>query len=81
MADQGSDPGADEDLGEPIAELRGFEEAPSVGFLGRVVRSLRRRSLGSQLATLSWTAMGEVFLEFLKLIHSMFQSGRTDQGE
>ena len=82
MADSdGVPPDVDEDLGEPIAELSGYEERPSGGFLGRVVRSLQRRTLGSQLATLTWTAMGEVFLEFLKVIHSLFQSGRPDQGE
>lgn len=82
MADNdGFPPEADEDLGEPIAELQGYAEAAPVGLFGRIVRSLQRRALGSQVATLSWTAMGEVFMEFLKMIHSMFQSGRTDQGE
>ena len=71
----------DEDLGDPIAELRDLQEPVSAGFMGRVVRSLRRRSLGSQLATLSWTAMGEVFLEFIKVIHTLLQPRNSDQGE
>ena len=76
----GAEGGVD-DLGQPIEELRAFREAPPPGFLGRVVRSLRRRSLGSQLATLSWNGIGQVVLEFLTMIFSLFESSDGDQGE
>lgn len=81
MSDDDLDPGATEDLGEPIEQLSGYQEQVSAGFMGRVLRTLGRRSLGSQFATLGWTAMGEVLLEFLKAIYSLFTSGRSDQGE
>ena len=66
-----------EDLGDPVRELRELREPASPGLLARVLRSVRRRSLGAQLATLGWTALGEVFLELAKLVHALFQSDTT----
>lgn len=71
----------DLDLGSPVDELRGYEETAPAGFVGRLVRSLSRRRLGSQVATLSWLGLGQVMLEFLKMIHSLFQASGTDEGE
>lgn len=75
--DEGLDPN---DLGEPIAELALLEEVPSSGFVGRLINVLRRRSLSSQLATLGWTGLGEVFTEFLKMIMSSFGSTSRNEG-
>lgn len=78
MADD-EEVGADlEDLGEPVLELLELTEQPSGGFLSRLLSTLRRRSLGSHIAALSFTAFGEVILEFLTMIYSLFESDRTD---
>ena len=82
--DDGLDPAdelADEDLGEPIAELRDYAEAPSPAFLSRVLGSVRRRSLTSHLATLGWSALGQVLLSFLEMIYSLFASGEPERRE
>ncbi len=84
MADETETPfedGSLEDMGDPIAELHDFEEPASAGFLGRVVGSLRRRKLGSEMATLSWSGFGQVFLEFMKMVQSLFPSPGPDEGE
>ena len=69
---------SDEDLGEPIEALRGFDEDVGLGFVDRVVRSLRRRTLSSHVATLIWSGTGEAVREFLELIYSLF--GPHDRG-
>jgi hypothetical protein len=70
----------DEDLGEPIAELRTLDEPAPDGFLNRLLASLRRRDLSSHFATFSWSAMGTVVIEFVRMIYSLFESGR-DRGD
>ena len=67
--------GNPEDLGEPILELRELEEDPSAGFLGRVLSSLRRRSLVGQMATMAWTASAQAFFEFLGMFFSSLIPG------
>jgi len=79
MADEGPEEG--EDLGEPIDALRDYDEAVDVGFVGRVMRSVRRRSLGSHLATFVWSAMGQAVLEFLDIVYSLFESRDGDRGD
>ena len=69
-----------DDLGEPIAELRDLEEVPGRGFAARVMNTLRRRDLGSQLATLGWTGLAAVLLEFLQIVFSGF-STNDERGE
>ena len=84
MAEEaGTGPGLpdEEDLGEPIEELRDFEEEVPTGFFARILSSLRRRRLGSEFATLGWSGLAEVFLEFLRIIHSLFQASGTEEGE
>jgi hypothetical protein len=69
-----------EDLGEPIDELRELAEPPSAGFLDRLRRSLQRRSLSSQLASLGWSGLGAVLVEFLRMIYALFEDKPTDRG-
>jgi len=71
----------DEDLGDPIDELRGFEEAAPASFLGRLFGSLRRRQLGSELVTLGWSGIAQVMVEFLRMINSLFQPSRAEEGD
>lgn len=68
------------DLGEPIAELRDLGEDPRAGFVGRLLNSLRRRDLSSQLVTLSWNGLGAVLLEFMQAIFSVLDTNPRDQG-
>ena len=72
--------GAPEDLGAPIEELRLLDEAPSSGFLGRLLGSLRRRDLSSQLVTLSWDGLTAVLLEYLNVIFSAFDPSARKKG-
>lgn len=67
--------GADDDIdvGEPITELADFRERASGDLLGRIRRSLQRRSLGSQLATLSWGGIGTVLQELLEFLFSFIE--------
>ena len=84
MADEqepGADPGVEADLGEPIAELRMLDEPAPSGFLSRLLSSLRRRDLSSQLATLGWFAMGAVVIEFVRMVYSLFESGGQNRGD
>lgn len=71
-----------DDLGEPIRELATLEleEVPSSGFIMRLFNVLGRRNLTSQLAVLSWTGLGTVFLEFLKVVFSAFDTNTQDRG-
>jgi len=71
----------DEDLGEPIAELRDMEEHVSRGFLGRVLSKLHRRSLVGNFATMAWTASAMAFFEFLGMIFSIFDPGTSPKKE
>jgi hypothetical protein len=82
----GAEPSADDelgegDLGEPIAELQGMEEDVSTGFLSRVLSKLRRRSLVGHFATMAWTASALAFFEFLGMIFSIFDHGKTREKE
>jgi len=80
MADENDVPPEElEDLGEPIAELRTLAEEPTPGFVFRLVNSLRRRDLSSQLATLSWIGLGAVLVEFIRMIFS-FLDNPQDRG-
>ncbi len=83
MADESPPPEGDpDDLGEPIAELRELEEIPSEGFVGRLMNTLRRRDLSSQLATLSWSGLAAVAMEFLQILFSAFSTnGEGEKGE
>ena len=70
-----------EDLGEPIAELMELEEVVSGGFLGRVLSKLQRRSLVGHLTTMAWTASALAFFEFLGMIFSFFDPGKSPEKE
>jgi len=71
----------DEDLGEPVAELKGMEEDVSRGFLGRVLARLQRRSLVGHFATMAWTASALAFFEFLGMIFSILYPGTSPEKE
>lgn len=80
MADDETDDLLD-DLGDPIEELAEYTVTPSAGFLGRLRNTLRRRDLGSQVATLSWTGLGTVVLEFFRMIFSIVEPDDHGEGE
>ena len=82
MADERTQPEPQEDVdpGEPLSELLELREPVSESFLGRVVSALRRRSLTSHLATLSWTVAGAAFIEVLRVFFSLLNPGRPNEG-
>lgn len=73
MTDRDDDIVDDVDPGEPIAELADFREHASGDLLGRIRRSLQRRSLSAQIAGFSWGAVGTVVQEFLEFIYSFIE--------
>jgi len=66
--DGGRIPPDDVDPGAPIAALAELRVEPSMTFLTRVRHRVERRSLGSQLLSLTWYAPAVVVLEFVTLI-------------
>lgn len=69
------------DTGEPIEILRAVSVAPRAGFMTRIAGSIRRRTLGSQLADFSWMAVSAVIVEYLSLVFELLApSGRTERG-
>ena len=79
--EEGGEPLSEDEMGEPVTELRDLSVEPGAGFLDRLIRSLRRRALGRQLTTLVWSGFAEVFLEFLKAIHALLQPDEKGRGE
>ena len=67
------------DTGEPIELLRAVAVAPRPGFMGRIRASIQRRTLGSQLADLSWKAVTAVILEYLSLVFGLFTPTARNQ--
>lgn len=58
----------DADLGEPIAELRGFSLDYSPDFVERVERSIQRRETAAHVVDLSSRGALLVAMEFLGMI-------------
>ena len=71
----------DDELGTPIAELSRLREQPSNDFMGRVRRSIQRRSLAGQLVELSWNGMGEYLRELLDVSFGMIGSKEEEGGQ
>lgn len=69
------------DTGEPVDLLRAVAVEPRPGFMGRIRGAIQRRTLGAQLADLSWTAVSTVIMEYLSLAFGLFtESGRNQRG-
>lgn len=60
------------DPGTPVEMLAEFEHAPSTRFLGRIRRSIHRRSAISQVASFSWNAPRLVVGEFWNFVAEHF---------
>ena len=71
---------AEEDMGEPVEELRMLAEDPTGGFLARLRGAIRRRDLSAQIAGLGWGGLGTVFMEFLEIVFSVFDTTHRDEG-
>ena len=63
---------AEIDPGEPVAQLAGFEQATSTGLLGRIRRSIQRRSTVAQLTTFSASVPLVVLKEFWLILVGQF---------
>lgn len=62
----------DVDPGAPVDMLADFQYAPSSSFLGRVRRSIQRRTTASQVVSFSWNVPLLVFREFWQLLAEQF---------
>jgi hypothetical protein len=73
------------DAGTPVEALAGFVEDAPPELVGRVRRSIHRRTTVSQVAAFSWTMPFLVFLEFWQTLteqlfhHGEAQASRKDQ--
>lgn len=70
----------EDEMGDPVEELRMLEEDPAGGFLTRLRSAIQRRDLGAQLAGFGWGGLGAVFMEFLEIVFSVFDTTNRDEG-
>jgi hypothetical protein len=77
MSDHTTPPhdGEENDTGAPIDMLAGLEYRPSTTFLGRIRRTIQRRTAVSQVVSFSWNAPWIVFLEFWTALAGHFSPG------
>jgi hypothetical protein len=54
-----------DDAGEPIHLLGSLTLEPELGFMSRLRGRIQRRTLVSDVATFSWSAMAHALLEYL----------------
>jgi hypothetical protein len=68
MSDDAANPeshnGKDLDPGEPVGVLATLEHEPSANFLGRIRRTIQRRTSVSQIASFSWNIPFVILMEF-----------------
>jgi hypothetical protein len=65
------------DPGEPIAELAGFEHDVSVSFLGRIRRTIGRRTTAAQVTSFAFDMPFVVLKEFWLIVMELFNSKKT----
>ncbi len=66
--------GEDVDPGQPIAELAGFEYDVSGSLLGRIRRSIGRRTAAAQVTSFAMDMPSLIFKEFWQLFVQIFDS-------
>lgn len=71
----------EEEMGRPVTELTELNHEARAGFIGRVISSLGRRTLVSQLATFSWSVVWEAAREILQMAFSLLGIEPSDNGE
>ena len=71
---------SEEEMGDPVEELRLLAETPSSGFLTRFRNTLWRRDLGSKIVGFGWGGLSAVFMEFLEIVFSVFDTTNRDEG-
>jgi hypothetical protein len=80
MTDEPHGNGADQDAGEPVEMLRNFQEDVSPEFLGRVHRSIHRRTVAAQVADFSWRTPGMILLELSKMLRQVLTAAAPGKG-
>jgi hypothetical protein len=70
----------EQDLGDPIAELATLQEVPPERFAQRVIGSVRRRQLTSDLLGLWWTGLGQALMEIIRLTMGLLGIGEHTEG-
>jgi hypothetical protein len=64
-----------EELEERIHLLSTLTVEPELGFMSRLRGRIQRRTLVSDMATLSWSATAHVFFEYLIALFGLFGGG------
>lgn len=67
----------DIDPGEPIAELAGFEHDVSASLLGRIRRTIGRRTTAAQVTSFAFDTPFVVLKEFLLMVMELFNLKKT----
>lgn len=75
----------DDDLGDPIAELRALDLRPPDGFVPRVRNAIQRRLFTGQVIDFGLRPLGEFLMEYVVMFTELFAGGsrpapRTKQG-
>ncbi len=65
------------DPGEPIAALAGFEHDVSTGLLGRIRRTIGRRTTAAQVTLFALDMPFVVLREFWLIVMELFDSNKT----
>ncbi len=63
-----------DDESEPLTQLRDLEQETSGDFVGRVQRSIQRRTAASQFATFSWSLPPMLLREMAEILRSVCSS-------
>ena len=68
----------DDEMGEPIAELKDLSLDVDAGFSRRVRGRIERRVLAGEFVWIAWLAPAMVFLELLRAPFELFAAKRRD---
>lgn len=71
----------DQDLGQPVTELRELVDPPSSGFLARVRGSIHRRLFASDAADFVFQAFFAVLFDYLDLVMRALAGARPSTKE
>lgn len=72
--------GKEHNLGEPIAELAGFEYDVSTVLLSRIRRAIGRRTVAAHITSFTFDMQGSVLKEVWEVVSSLLGSNGMRKG-